>query len=664
MKRGGKCVLVLFAILLSVVRAGAVEIADDAGQILNFPAPPSRVVSLLPSVTEAICSMGAAESLVGVTYHDTGLGGVLARARIVGGAFTPQFKIIDDLDPDILIIAPRDFKRAKAERGAGSSCPVLVIDDTLNLPGAEARFRMIGEIFGRSAEAERILRENRELTGLISRKIAKIPEARRRRVICLTPGNGGLMTPGDNSFQAEIIAAAGGIPGKFGVETVEPVTLDRWREFAPDVVYAVDEEFGKVRELLSRDGWKEAPAVKNGRVHSFPSTLVCRASARVGYFTAWLASTVYDEEFSDVSKLVLPQEIISERAVPLNVPYVKRARIVESRIMDFVHRTLLVDFKKPQKIISTVSGERNVETAGNSTSPAPTWSIYHKLGFGRSLADLFKVLGLDEGKTDIMVTGADMNNLAIESASYRDMTATAIVTAGVENNAQRASKDAGFWYEPGTINIILMTSHKLSGQALTRAIVTVTEAKTAALWDMDARSAQTPLLNQATGTGTDTVIVVAGEGVPLNSSGGHSKMGELIAEAVHKGVRKAILRQNGKAPFRSVFERLAERDISTYGLIDGSQPELEELLLSPLYSGFIESALSLSDAGEMGQIADLASFNAWALHVAREIAGRPLERVEDAVLRDDLPPVVRTAFDALCTGLRHRNENPSTAAEG
>jgi hypothetical protein len=114
------------------------------------------------------------------------------------------------------------------------------------------------------------------------------------------------------------------------------------------------------------------------------------------------------------------------------------------------------------------------------------------------------------------------------------------------------------------------------------------------------------------------------------------------------------LKQNGRTPVRNIFARLAERGVSTYGLIDGSQAELEELLLSPACAGFIESALSLSDASEMGQIADLSAFNAWALQVAQKIAGLPLTRVEDSVLRDDLPPVLKTAFDALGTGLKHK----------
>ena len=656
--------IVLNILFNTVLRSAASEVVDDVGQKLTFDAPPVRAVSLLPSVTEVLCFLGAEDSLAGVTYHDTGFEGTAGKT-VIGSVFTPQFGIISKLSPDLLIVAPRDFEKAKE---SAANCPILVVDDTnrnVTLAESEEWILRLGEIFGRRCEAERVIVASRELMETIRRKTEKIPQERRRKVMHLTLGDDGLMTPSDRAFQSEVIRAAGGITGKFGdgalvPEALVPVTLSRWLEFNPDFVYTTSAEYAEVKKFLNREGWWDAAAVKNGQVLAFPGALVNRAATHVGYFTAWLSSEIYTDEFADADNLVLPQEILSERTVSLDVPYVERASIIESRIMDFVHRTLVIDFKTPQRIVSTVRGERHgIEKVGNSYSPTPTWSIYHMLGFEKSQEDLFNVLKLDKDKTEIMLTGADMNNVVIKTASYRDMTATAIVTAGVESNALRTSKDTGAWYEPGTINILLMTNHKLSDQAATRAIVTATEAKTAALWDMDIRSAQSRAFSPATGTGTDSVIVISGEGVVLNGSGGHTKMGELIADAVYKGVQDAILKQNGKTPVRNPVERLEERGLSIHNITPGFQAELEELLLAltlenKKVQGFLESAFSLSDAHVMGQISNLDSFNAWALSVAENIAGRPVARVEPLVSNDDIPPVLKTALDAIVTGLKHR----------
>jgi len=55
------------------------------------------------------------------------------------------------------------------------------------------------------------------------------------------------------------------------------------------------------------------------------------------------------------------------------------------------------------------------------------------------------------------------------------------------------SRDAGRFYEPGTINIIILTNMALRPRAMTRAVISATEATAAALLDMDIRSAYSPL---------------------------------------------------------------------------------------------------------------------------------------------------------------------------
>jgi hypothetical protein len=86
---------------------------------------------------------------------------------------------------------------------------------------------------------------------------------------------------------------------------------------------------------------------------------------------------------------------------------------------------------------------------------------------------------------------------------------------------------------------------------------------------------------------------------------------------------------------------------------------MEEILLSPAYKnarGFLESAFSLSDARIMGQVSDLASFNAWASAVVCEIAGREAA-VENLFDMEGIPPVLDTALDAMLTGIKHRGKS-------
>ena len=655
------------ALAVWLVLAGnlcAATVTDDAGQKLEFSSPPERVVSLLPSATEIICAVDAGQALAGVTYHDTHLPCLLGLPQ-VGGAFTPQFSIINSLDPDLLIVAPRDLGKARAGRGS-KTYPILAWDDGGSLAQAETRLIWLADIFQKRAEAEKVIAAGRDLLDTIAQKTARIPADKKQRVMRLLYTPDGLLTPGTDSFQTEMIKAAGGLPPDLGPGSFVPVSLEAWRKFDPEVVFDCGSDQAALREYLSRGGWEEASAVKNKRLYNFPCALTCRAATNTGYFVAWLSSMIYAAEFAVPDNLVHPRETLSDRPIALNLPYVEKARIVDSRIMDFVHRTLLIDFKTPQTIISSEDGERRaIRTVGNSFSPTPTWSIYHQYGYERSREDLFKALNLEPDQAELITTGADLNNLAVKTVSFKDITVQALVTAGVEGNALRTSRDSGNWYEPGTINIIVLTNHHLSSRASARALITITEAKTAALWDIDIRSVQSPLKNPATGTGTDSIIVVSGDGPVLTASGGHTKLGELMAEAVYGAVQEALAKQNGKGAVRSVFERLAERGLSPYALMGGPdcpciggqddyQSDFEALLLSPRYSGFLQAAFSLSDAQVMGQLTDLASFEFWARQTASEIAGRPVGQIEDIIGREDLPPVLQMALNSLGTGLKYR----------
>lgn len=92
---------------------------------------------------------------------------------------------------------------------------------------------------------------------------------------------------------------------------------------------------------------------------------------------------------------------------------------------------------------------------------------------------------------------------------------------------------------------------------MTRAMITATEGKTAALLDLDIRSSYGQGRYRATGTGTDNILVVEGRGpAVLDNAGGHTRLGELIGKAVHRAVTEAVKKQNGITSDLNIFRRL------------------------------------------------------------------------------------------------------------
>jgi len=265
---------------------------------------------------------------------------------------------------------------------------------------------------------------------------------------------------------------------------------------------------------------------------------------------------------------------VKKKKISLNLKNTK-AEIFYHSFQEVPVKTLLIAFSEKSRVLSTLEGFKEVGFVGNHYSPKSLWDYVHK-NYQEYKSWLPRALGIPKEDIAHLGTGADMDNLAVVEKNYEEYRVICLATAGIEGNAQRLGEDSaqsverenGFDKVEGTINLILLTSADLTDGAMARAIITATEAKTAALQDLDIRSTYTPLENQATGTGTDNLIVVSGNGQKISYVGGHTKMGELIAKSVKEAVVEAIEKQNGITLERGVEKRLAERGITLEELID------------------------------------------------------------------------------------------------
>jgi len=127
-----------------------------------------------------------------------------------------------------------------------------------------------------------------------------------------------------------------------------------------------------------------------------------------------------------------------------------------------------------------------------------------------------------------------------------DIKILAITTAGTSNALNITEKTPTIYTGeaftvPGTINIIIITNVHLLNDCCVSSVITATEAKSAALFDLKIKSVSSD--RQATGTGTDAVAVVSGNGKTIQYAGGHTKYGQLLGEAVYTGVKGALTKR-------------------------------------------------------------------------------------------------------------------------
>ena len=214
-----------------------------------------RIVTLSPSLTEAVCALGHCAELVGTDRHSTGPGRVASLPK-VGGLADAQIESIVALRPDLVLLGPRS--RA-GERLAALGVPVQVFDARTH---ADLRRMLLalGQALGEPARAAELVRQiDRELDAAALR----VPAALRGRSVYVEVGMGPTAASG-KSFIGETVARLGlanVVDGELGLfPRVSPELVVRR---APDIVIGPASTLSGMAE---RPGWASLPALRRQQV--------------------------------------------------------------------------------------------------------------------------------------------------------------------------------------------------------------------------------------------------------------------------------------------------------------------------------------------------------------------------------------------------------------
>ncbi len=165
-----------------------------------------------------------------------------------------------------------------------------------------------------------------------------------------------------------------------------------------------------------------------------------------------------------------------------------------------------------------------------------------------------------------VVTAAAVENFSLVSKRDGEFAVSVVATAADnEGNTCNFAESAGEPIEvkhiEGTINIIVVVDGKPSESCLVSLLITATEAKMAALKELDIRSRFSG--DEATGTVTDAIVVAeTNRGAPIVYGGPASPLGQLVGYCTRKAVKEAVMKANECMPCRSLFARLRERHLS------------------------------------------------------------------------------------------------------
>jgi ABC-type Fe3+-hydroxamate transport system substrate-binding protein len=125
--------------------------ADQLNNKVSIPFPPRRIISLVPSQTELLASLGLQNEVVGITKFCVHPATWLKTKTIIGGTKNFRYDVIDALQPD-LIIGNKEENYAEGIYELQKKYPVwmsdiVTWDDALNM------IHGIGQITGKEAES-------------------------------------------------------------------------------------------------------------------------------------------------------------------------------------------------------------------------------------------------------------------------------------------------------------------------------------------------------------------------------------------------------------------------------------------------------------------------------------------------------------------------------
>lgn len=161
---------------------------------------PRRIVSLVPSLTELLCWLGAGHALVGRTRFCTEPAAEVAGIPTVGGTKNPRVDAIVGLAPDLVVASREENRREDVEALAAAGLRVLVTDP-IDVETALATVADLGRIVGAAGRAADLMRETRDALSQV--RAPGLP-------VCVLLWKNPWMALGSDSYGHDLVQRCGG----------------------------------------------------------------------------------------------------------------------------------------------------------------------------------------------------------------------------------------------------------------------------------------------------------------------------------------------------------------------------------------------------------------------------------------------------------------------
>jgi iron complex transport system substrate-binding protein len=261
-------------------------------------APPMRIVSLAPSVTETLFALNAGPNVVGVSDYCDYPPEVRSLPH-VGSFLTPNLEAIIALRPTLVIglWLSSDVRQIRALKSMGY--PVLLVKDG-SLEEIDNSIEAVGARIGREIEAHHLVAQIRAQIAAVRERLAAVKSERALMLV----GHQPIVAVGRGTYLDELLKIA-------HAENIAAAANEEWPHLSMEYIIAMRPEVildGSMGNDPSSSSsfWEKyptIPAVRERRVFGYPENPILHSGPRVGQSLEMIARMIHPEAWRDAERV-------------------------------------------------------------------------------------------------------------------------------------------------------------------------------------------------------------------------------------------------------------------------------------------------------------------------------------------------------------------------
>ncbi len=255
-----------------------------------------RVVSISPSMTEAVFAIGAGSLLVGRSRF-CDYPPEVVRLPAVGGFSDPSLEAIVALRPTLVVSARGPAGAALAEALGAHGIPIYA-PETESIAQIEGAIEELGRRLHHEDGASHAVHAIEASRRRVAAAVGGRPRVRAVFLFDVAP----IFAAGPGSFADELVREAGGENVVTGGGAYPTLDIERLLALDPDVILdGSADEHGPSRVAQKADdpGWRKLRALREGRVRPLSASVVLRPGPRVGQGLVAVARALHGDIFPE-----------------------------------------------------------------------------------------------------------------------------------------------------------------------------------------------------------------------------------------------------------------------------------------------------------------------------------------------------------------------------